>query len=104
MYSMLASRLYASPMSVCHRYFFLRHVILYRVGVMLKELFEIRKTTRKWHMAVLAGLCVGVPIMGGYFIGNMADGKLASLAGLVILYIYPQNTGRQMTTLMACSF
>jgi uncharacterized membrane protein YccC len=70
----------------------------------LKDFFEIRKTEKKWHMAVLAGLCVGIPVLGGYFTGNVATGKLASLAGFVIFYMSNQNIARQMITLMACSF
>lgn len=71
---------------------------------MIRQLFEFRKTDRKWHLAVLAGLCVGLPVLAGYFTGNMADGKLASMAGLVILYIQSQHIASRMATLMACSF
>lgn len=72
---------------------------------MLSDLIEFKKTDRKWHLAALAGLCVGIPILAGYYMHNVADGKLASMAGLVILYL--QNTNglvKRMITLMACSF
>ncbi|QMU29256.1 FUSC family protein [Adhaeribacter radiodurans] len=71
---------------------------------MLKQLFEFRETDRKWHIPVLAGLSVGIPILAGYFTGNMAGGKLASMAGLVILYIHSLSITKSMVTLMACSF
>jgi uncharacterized membrane protein YgaE (UPF0421/DUF939 family) len=71
---------------------------------MLKQLFEIKPTDRKWHLPVLAGLCVGIPVLAGYYTGNLQDGKLASMAGLVILYIQSQRIARRMIVLMACSF
>ena len=71
---------------------------------MLKELFEFRETNRKWHLAVLAGICVGVPLLTGFFSHSLADAKLASLAGLVILYVHEERTRDQMITLMICSF
>ncbi|ARS34615.1 FUSC family protein [Pontibacter actiniarum] len=71
---------------------------------MLKELFALKETDRKWHLPVVAGLCIGVPVLVGYFTGNMQSGKLASMAALVILYIQSQNIARRMIVLMACSF
>jgi Fusaric acid resistance protein-like len=71
---------------------------------LLQGFFEFRKTDRQWHLPVLAGLCVGIPVLAGYYTGNLQDGKLASMAGLVILYIQSQNLARRMIVLMACSF
>jgi hypothetical protein len=71
---------------------------------MWKQLFEFRKTDRSWHIPVLAGLSVGIPILAGYFTGNLPGGKLASLAGLVILYIHSLSISRRLIILMACSF
>jgi len=72
---------------------------------MLKGILEIKPTDRAWHLPVLAGLCVGLPILAGYFTDSLADGKLASMAGLVILYIHTaQPIANRMIILMACSF
>ncbi|MBB6611591.1 FUSC family protein [Pontibacter sp. Tf4] len=71
---------------------------------MFKELLEFKKSDRKWHMPVLAGLCIGIPVLGGYFTGHMQDGKLASMSALVILYIQSQQLSRRMIVLMSCSF
>ncbi|MDQ3290202.1 MAG: FUSC family protein, partial [Bacteroidota bacterium] len=71
---------------------------------MLKQLLEFRQTDRKWDIPILAGLSVGIPILAGYFIGNMPGGKLASMAGLVILYLHSFSIAQSMITLMACSF
>lgn len=40
---------------------------------MLKQLLEFRQTERTWHIPVLAGLSVGIPILAGYFTGNLAS-------------------------------
>jgi uncharacterized membrane protein YccC len=71
---------------------------------MFGQFIEWKASDRKWDFAALAGLCVGVPLLGGYFLGNMPGGKLASLAGLVILYIHSMALATRMITLMACSF
>ncbi|WP_073851269.1 FUSC family protein [Pontibacter flavimaris] len=71
---------------------------------MLRQLFEFKETERKWHLPVLAGLCVGIPVLAGYYTDNLQDGKLASMAALVILYIQSQSIGRRMIVLMASSF
>ncbi|MEZ0538901.1 FUSC family protein [Fibrella arboris] len=71
---------------------------------MLKQLFEFKETDRKWHIPVLAGLSVGIPILAGYFTGTLPGGKLASMAGLVILYIHSIRIANRLIILMACSF
>ena len=71
---------------------------------MLKQLLEIRKTDRKWHLPIVAGLCVGLPVLAGYYSGNLPAGKVASMAALVILYLQSNNLVNRMGILMACSF
>ncbi|MEJ8757233.1 FUSC family protein [Pontibacter sp. H259] len=70
----------------------------------LRQLLEFKQTDRKWHFPVLAGLCVGLPVLAGYFTGNLQDGKLVSMAALVILYIQSQHITTRMIILMSCSF
>ncbi len=71
---------------------------------MLKQLLEFKQTDRTWHIPVLAGLSVGIPILAGYFADNLPGGKLASMAGLVILYVHSLSIANRLITLMACSF
>jgi hypothetical protein len=72
---------------------------------LFRELVEFKKTDRTWHLPVLAGLCVGIPVLIGYYTGHLVDGKLASMAGLVILYMQvQQQMANQLIKLMACSF
>lgn len=70
---------------------------------MWRQLIEIKPASRGWHLPLLAGLSVGIPLLGGYAIGHLQEGKLAALAGLVILYLGEGSFARRMLTLMACS-
>ena len=66
--------------------------------------FEFRPSTRPWHIPVLAAFCVGIPILTGYFLGNIRYGVISSTSGLVILYLHSSPLANQMITLIACSF
>jgi len=54
--------------------------------------------------AIVAGLTVGVPMILGWCIDNIEAGKLASLAGLSILYIQSDKLAERMILLMTCCF
>ena len=69
-----------------------------------KELYALKQSARSWHVPFLAAMCVGVPLMAGYFLGNVHNGALASLGGLVILYLPEATFTNRMITLMVCSF
>ena len=70
----------------------------------IKALFELKKTERLWHIPVLASLCVGIPLLVGYYFNRLDYGILACIAGLVILYMPSATVARRMITLLACSF
>lgn len=70
----------------------------------MKQFFAFNKTTRKWHLAVMAGWCVGLPVLLGWWLGNMEAGKLAALSGLSILYIQSNVLAERMMILMVCCF
>lgn len=70
----------------------------------IKALFELKKTERLWHIPVLASLCVGIPLLVGYYFDRLDYGILACIAGLVILYMPSTTVARRMITLLACSF
>ncbi len=70
----------------------------------MSSFFTFNKTTRKWHLPIVAGLTVGIPMIIGWYIGNIEAGKLASLAGLSILYIQSDRLDERMILLMACCF
>jgi hypothetical protein len=68
------------------------------------SLLTIKQTDRLWHIPLLASLCSGIPLLVGYFLDKLQYGILASLAGLVILYLPTGSLINRMTVLMACSF
>lgn len=70
----------------------------------IAALFELKKTERLWHIPVLASLCVGVPLLVGYFLDRLDVGLLSCLGGLVILYMPSTSVANRMITLLACSF
>jgi len=55
-------------------------------------------------LPVIAGLCVGIPLLLSFKFDNMQAGKLASVGALVILYIQSKNIINRMMILMVCSF
>lgn len=71
----------------------------------LLSFFKLKPSPRSWHIPFLAGLAVGIPLMFGYFLGDIRSALTASLAGLVIIYI-PSNSGfvETMMKMFVCSF
>ncbi|WP_437921290.1 FUSC family protein [Sphingobacterium sp. LRF_L2] len=70
----------------------------------MRQLFTLKKTTRPWHLPVVAGLCVGIPLLLGVYFDNIAAGKLASVGALVILYMQSNHLANRLMTLMICGF
>lgn len=71
---------------------------------MLKSFFTFNKTNRQWHLPIVAGISVGIPLLLGWLMNNIEAGKLGSLAGLSILYIQSNRLIERMTILMICCF
>lgn len=46
---------------------------------MWKEVYRFNKTDRAWHLPIVAGSCVAIPLLVGLLIGDIEAGKLASL-------------------------
>jgi hypothetical protein len=79
--------------------------LLYHIIEQLMNSFlKFNKTGRQWHLPIVAGLTVGVPMILGWCIDNIEAGKLASLAGLSILYIQSDKLAERMILLMTCCF
>jgi hypothetical protein len=70
----------------------------------MSSFFTINKTNRQWHLPIVAGLSVGIPLFLGWYADNMEAGKLGSLAGLSILYIQSDRLTERMMFLMICCF
>lgn len=71
----------------------------------LNNLFFLKQTNRKWHLALLASICIGIPLLIGLFFENLKYGLLASQGSMVILYL--PSTGsftKNMMTILISSF
>lgn len=71
---------------------------------MLKYLFKFNKTDRAWHLPIVAGLSVTIPLLLGLLINDLEAGKLASIGALVILHIQSNRLVNRMMILMVCGF
>ncbi|WP_313579098.1 FUSC family protein [Chishuiella sp.] len=71
----------------------------------LKSIFKIGKAKRHWAIPVMASLCVGLPLLIGYFLDNFSASLTVSLGGLVILYLPTEaNLLGRVSKLLLCSF
>lgn len=71
---------------------------------MWEQLFKFNKTDRAWHLPVVAGLCVAIPLLLGLLYGDIGAGKLASIGALVILYMQSNKLVNRIMILMVCGF
>lgn len=71
---------------------------------MWRDFFKFNKTNRAWHLPLVAGFCIGIPLLLGFLFYNIDAGKLASIGALVILYIQSNNLVNRMMILMVCAF
>jgi hypothetical protein len=71
---------------------------------LLNTFFKVNKSSRQWHLPIVAGISVGIPMIFGWYINNMQAGQLMSLAGLSILYIQSNKLAERMIILMTCCF
>lgn len=69
-----------------------------------RELVTIHPSDRPWEMPFAAALSTGIPMLAGAATGRMADAALASMAGLVFLYLPATPLHHGMIRLMACAF
>lgn len=71
---------------------------------MWEQLFKFNQTDRAWHLPVVAGFCVAIPLLLGLLYNDIEAGKLASIGALVILYIQSNRLVNRMMILMVCGF
>ena len=84
------------PRAAVYRHFFRKEI---------SQFFRLKPNNRSWHIPVLAGLSVGIPLLTGYFFGDLRSALTASLAGLTILYIPAKgNVLEIMSTMFICCF
>ena len=69
-----------------------------------RHLVAFRSSTRRWPMPVAAALSSGLPLVVAAMLGHIEAGLVASLGGLVFLYLPETPLQHRMVTLMACGF
>jgi hypothetical protein len=69
-----------------------------------RQLVTIFPSDRPWQMPIAAALASGVPLLVGAWFNQMALATLASMGGLVFLYLPETPLAQRMVMLMACAF
>ena len=69
-----------------------------------ERLIRIHPSNRPWQMPFAAALATGLPLVIGAYFDRMDHGMVASLGGLVFLYLPATPLYHRMVTLMACAF
>lgn len=69
---------------------------------MVQEFFKFNKTNRAWHLPIVAGICVGIPLLLGFLFDNTHAGKLASLGTFIGLGLTWLILQFNVTTLGIC--
>lgn len=70
----------------------------------IKPLLVLNKGKRSWGFLMVATLAVGLPVLTGAWLDQFAPAILASMGGLVILYMQQTHLSRRMMILVICSF
>lgn len=70
----------------------------------MKPLLILSDNRRAWGFLVIAALSVGVPVFMGAWINQFSSAVIASMGGLVILYMQQTHITRRMMILIVCSF
>jgi hypothetical protein len=70
----------------------------------LRELARINASNRPWEMPLAAAAASGLPILIGAAYGELGHGLVASLGGMVFLYLPAASLSHRMAWLMACAF
>jgi uncharacterized membrane protein YccC len=69
-----------------------------------RQLVTILPSDRPWQMPFAATLASGLPLLVGAWFNQMSLATLASLGGLVFLYMPETPLAQRMVMLMACAF
>lgn len=70
----------------------------------LRQLTTLQASDRRWPMPFAAALASGLPLLVGAYFARMDYGLIASLGGLVFLYLPNTVLHQRMVAQMACAF
>ncbi|MCK9506384.1 MAG: FUSC family protein [Porticoccaceae bacterium] len=69
----------------------------------IKLLLALSDNKRSWGFLVVASMAVGLPVLVGAWLNHFSSSVIASMGGLVILYMQQTHIARRMMTLVVCS-
>jgi uncharacterized membrane protein YccC len=69
-----------------------------------RHLTTVQPSARRWPLPFAAALASALPVLAGALAGELAWGLIASMGGLVFLYLPATPLAHRMVTLMACAF
>lgn len=69
-----------------------------------RQLTTLRHSSRPWLMPFASGLAIGIPLLLGAYFMRMEYAMIASLGGLVFLYLPETVLQHRMVLLMVCGF
>jgi uncharacterized membrane protein YccC len=75
-----------------------------RLGAEVRHLVTINTSDRRWPMPFCAALASGLPLFIGAWFGHLDYGLVASLGGLLFLYLPNTPLAHRMVSLMTCAF
>jgi uncharacterized membrane protein YccC len=78
--------------------------LLALIRVELHHLAAIQSSDRAWQMPFAAALASGLPLLAGAAFNRMDDGLVASLGGLVFIYMPNTPLSHRMVSVMASAF
>lgn len=70
----------------------------------VRRMLVLNPSLRPWHFPLVAGLCTGLPVLLGAWLGRLDLGVLGSLGGMVILYLPQATVAYRLVTLVVCGF
>lgn len=70
----------------------------------LDHLTTFTPSSRPWQMPFTAALAIGLPVLVGAYFNHLDYGLVASMGGLVFLYLPNTPMHHRMVTVMACAF
>ena len=75
-----------------------------RLWNQITPLLTLNDNKRPWGKLLVSALAVGIPAFIGAWLDHLVTTMLASMGGMVILYMRPTRIARRMMTLVVCSF
>jgi uncharacterized membrane protein YccC len=74
------------------------------IAAELRGLATVQRSDRLWQMPLAGSLAIGLPLLAGAWQGDLHNAMVASIGGLVFLYVPNTPMSHRMVALMSCAF